>query len=72
MTELSGNVGFASPITDRKFSRHRNVAVELLATAALAVSLIIAGTAVSIGMARAQVLHAPCLSAHAWMVRLVR
>lgn len=56
MTELTGNVGFASPMTERKFSR-RNAAIELLATVTLAVSLVIAGTAVSIGMARAQVLH---------------
>ena len=53
MTELSGNVGFASPMTDRRFSRRRH-GVELFATLALAVSLVIAATAVSIGMARAQ------------------
>jgi hypothetical protein len=66
MTELPGNVGFASPMTERKSST-RNAAVELLATVALAVSLVIAGTAVSIGMARAQVLHAvshPRISAY--------
>jgi hypothetical protein len=67
MTELTGNVGFASPITERRFSRRRNAAIELLATITLAVSLVIAGTAVSIGMARAQVLHAvshPRISAY--------
>ena len=63
MTGLNGNVGFTSPTTDRRFSRQRNVAVELLATAVLAVSLIVAATAVSIGMARAQALHAESYSA---------
>jgi hypothetical protein len=58
MTELAGNVGFASPMTARKFTRRRILGVELLATAALAISLIVAATAVSIGMARAQMLHA--------------
>jgi hypothetical protein len=67
MTELPGNVGFASVMTERELSSTRNVAVELLATVALAVSLVIAGTAVSIGMARAQVSHAashPRISAY--------
>jgi hypothetical protein len=72
MTELTGMVGFASPITEQKFSRRRNLGVELLATVALAISLVIAATAVSIGMARAQTLRAPCFSAHAWMTKLVR
>ncbi len=58
MTELSGIVGFATPATERRFLRRRNVAVELFATLALAVSLLVAATAVSIGMARAQALHA--------------
>ncbi len=62
MTDLMGNVGFASPMTERRFLRRRNVAVELLATLALAVSLIVAATAVSIGMARAQALHAMSFS----------
>jgi hypothetical protein len=72
MTELPGNVGFASPMTERELSSTRNVAVELLATVALAVSLVIAGTAVSIGMARAQVLHAAighsALMPATWMI----
>jgi hypothetical protein len=55
MTELTGMVGFASPIAEKKLSRRRTLGVELFATLALAVSLIIAATAVSIGMARAQV-----------------
>ncbi|MGD0023087.1 MAG: hypothetical protein ABSC37_00475 [Xanthobacteraceae bacterium] len=58
MTELTGKVGFASPITEKKFSKRRTAGVELIATVALAVSLLIAATAVSIGMARAQALGA--------------
>jgi hypothetical protein len=54
MTELTGMVGFASPISQKTFSKRRRVGVELFATVALAVSLVIAATAVSIGMARAQ------------------
>jgi hypothetical protein len=54
MTELTGKVGFASPINDQCFSKRRNDGIELLATVALVVCLIIAATAVSIGMARAQ------------------
>jgi hypothetical protein len=57
MTELTGQVGFASPVTEKKFSRRR-AGIELVATVALAVSLVIAATAVSIGMARAQALGA--------------
>jgi hypothetical protein len=54
MTELNGKVGFASPAVDDTFIRRRGV--ELIATVALAVSLVIAATAVSIGATRAQVL----------------
>jgi hypothetical protein len=54
MTELTGMVGFASPVTEKKFSKRRYAGIELLATVALAVSLVIAATAVSIGMAHAQ------------------
>jgi hypothetical protein len=53
MTELTGKVGFASPIAHRTFANRRR-GIELFATVALAVSLVIAATAVSIGMARAQ------------------
>jgi hypothetical protein len=53
MTELNGReVGFASPATERKFSIRRT-GIELAAAAGLAVALVIAATAVSIGMARA-------------------
>lgn len=53
MTELTGKVGFASPIAHRTFANRRR-GIELFATVALAVSLVITATAVSIGMARAQ------------------
>jgi hypothetical protein len=65
MTALTGKVGFASPISEKISSRKSTLGVELIATLALAVCLIIAATAVSIGMARAQSLvslrpiHAP-------------
>jgi len=54
MIELTGQAGFASPIAENALSRRRILGIELIATLALAVSLIIAATAVSIGMARAQ------------------
>jgi hypothetical protein len=72
MTELTGMVGFASPISEKRFSRRRTVGIELLATVALAVSLVIAATAVSIGMARAQASHAHAISLHAWPVKIIR
>ena len=66
MTELTGKVGFASPVSTKRITRCRILGVELFATLALVVCLIIAVTAVSIGMARAQALatidrhdHAP-------------
>jgi hypothetical protein len=68
MTELTGKVGFASPISEKALSKKRTLGVELIATLALAVSLIIAATAVSFGVARAQSLaiighpNAPCYS----------
>jgi hypothetical protein len=54
MTALTGKVGFASPISEKVSSRKSILGIELIATLALAVCLIIAATAVSIGMARAQ------------------
>ena len=54
MTELSGKAGFASPIVGRKATRCRILGIELFATLALVVSLIIAATTVTIGVARAQ------------------
>jgi len=60
MTELAGMVGFTSPIGEKTIAKRRRLGVELCATLALAVSLLVAATAVSIGMARAQAhaLHA--------------
>ena len=58
MTALTGTVGFASPNDHKTFAKRRRAGVELFATLALAVSLLVAATAVSIGMARAQALHA--------------
>jgi hypothetical protein len=54
MTELTGKVGYASPVSTKRITRCRILGVELFATMALVVCLIIAVTAVSIGMARAQ------------------
>ena len=83
MTELNGTVGFTSPIAEKNCSRRRRAGVELLATVALAISLIIAATAVSIGMARAQTLRAvgaavrhsapsQCVLVQSWPGRFVR
>jgi hypothetical protein len=58
MTELTGMVGFASPNIEKTFAKRRRIGVEMFATVALAVSLVVAATAVSISMARAQALHA--------------
>ena len=57
MTELTEKVGFGATITEAAFSKRRRVGVELFATIALAISLIIAATAVSIGVARAQAIY---------------
>ena len=54
MTKLTLKVGFASPIAHATFASRR-CGIALFATVALAVSLVVAATAVSIGMARAQV-----------------
>jgi len=51
MTELTGKVGFASPVSETRLSRRRILGIELIAAVALTVCLIIAVTAVSIGMA---------------------
>lgn len=52
---IGRDVGFASRATERKFSIRRT-GIELAATAGLAVALVIAGAAVSIGVARAHAL----------------
>jgi hypothetical protein len=54
MTDLTERTGFGSPIAEKTFAKRRRLGVELFATLALAISLIIAATAVSIGVARAQ------------------
>ena len=70
MTELTGKVGFASPISEKVSSRKGPLGVELIATLALAICLIIAATAVSIGMAQAQSICVmirsmrPCIFGH--------
>ena len=52
MTELPGKAGFASPIVARKGCRI--LGIELFATLALVVCLIVAAATVTIGVARAQ------------------
>lgn len=58
MTEVTVMIGFASPREKKTIAKRRRLGVELCATLALAASLLVAATAVSIGMARAQALHA--------------
>ena len=58
MTELAGKVGFGATRTEAAFCKRHCAGVELFATLALVVSLLIAATAVSLGVARAQGLHA--------------
>jgi hypothetical protein len=58
MTALKGQVGFTSPASEKANAKRRRAGVELFATVALAISLAIAATAVSIGMASA---HAPLM-----------
>jgi hypothetical protein len=49
MTELTGSPGFAPPRAEQRQSRRQAIALELIATGALTVSLIVAATAVSMG-----------------------
>jgi hypothetical protein len=58
MIELTGKVGFASPTAEKTCAKRRRAGVEMFATLALAGSLLVAATAVSIGVARAQAIHA--------------
>ena len=58
MTGLTGKIGFTSPISEKTFAKRQRAGVELFATVAVAISLVIAATAVSIGMASA---HAPLM-----------
>ena len=46
MIELPGTVGFASPISQKSFAKRRRAGVEFFATLALAISLVVAATAV--------------------------
>lgn len=48
MTELSGQPGFV-PRAETTLSKRRAIALELIATVALTVSLVVAATAVSLG-----------------------
>ncbi len=54
MFEPTGEAGFTLPIVQAARTKHRALRLELFATVALAVSLIIAATAVSIGMVRGE------------------
>jgi hypothetical protein len=58
MTGLSGKIGFASPTLEKSLAKRQRAGIELFATLGLAISLVVALTAVSIGMASA---HAPLM-----------
>ncbi len=58
MNDLTGQVGFGTPTTEHPFAKRRRLGGELFATLALAISMRIAATSVSIGVARAQPFHA--------------
>ncbi len=61
MAELTGHPGFAAPKTEKTLSR-RAIALELIATVSLTVSLVIAATAVSLGnrsLARGEFVERP-------------
>jgi hypothetical protein len=49
MAELTGNPGFAPTRAEQLLSRRHAIALELFATVALTVSVLVAATAVSIG-----------------------
>jgi hypothetical protein len=49
MAELAGNPSFTAPKLEETLSRRHAVAIELIATLALTVSLVVAATAVSMG-----------------------
>lgn len=64
MAELTGNPGFAPPRAEQTLSKRHLAALELIATVALTVSLVVAATAVSIGdrlLARVDVIASPLL-----------
>jgi len=49
MAELTGSPGFAPPRADKTSLKRRALALEMIATLALTVSLVVAATAVSLG-----------------------
>ena len=53
MSELTETAGFGAPRTGETCFKRRRLGVEMFATLALAVSLIVAAAAVSLGMAQA-------------------
>jgi hypothetical protein len=64
MAELTGNRGFAPPRAEQTRSKRHLAALELIATVALTVSLVVAATAVSIGdrlLAGGDVIGSPLL-----------
>jgi hypothetical protein len=64
MGELTGKPGFAPPRAENTRSKRRAVSLELIATIALTVSLIIAATAVSMGdrsLARGDAVERPSI-----------
>jgi len=66
MAELTGSPGFAPPRAGKTSLKRRALALELIATAALTVSLVVAATAVSLGnrsLARVELAERPSLSA---------
>jgi hypothetical protein len=63
MAELTGNPGFAAPRTEKTLSK-RALAIELIATVSLTVSLVVAATAVSLGnrsLARSELVERPAI-----------
>ena len=65
MSDFYGKVGFAFPASANTIIKRRRPGIELMATVGLAVSLVIAITAVSIGAAHARALGAVAQSSDA-------
>jgi hypothetical protein len=62
MAELTGNPGFAPSKPQKAYSGHHAAALELIATLALTVSLVVAATAVSLAdrsLARSDAVERP-------------
>jgi hypothetical protein len=67
MAELAGNPGFAAPKLEETRSRRHAVAIEMIATLSLTVSLVIAATAVSLGnraLTRVDLVERPAMQTH--------